>query len=172
VPHPKHDQVRQRFDGRCGYCGVSEIDAGGELTVDHYQPLAAGGDESLDNLVYACIRCNQYKGDFWPTEADLAGGLRALHPCRDHVQEHIEEDACSGSLRARTRTGQFHLDLLQLNRPALIQHRLRRRLVRLLEERQAVLAAEVEFLRANIAAQEVYIAHLRKALGLPPLAGR
>ncbi len=30
--HPKHDAVRGRYHGRCGYCGVSEEDAGGEFT--------------------------------------------------------------------------------------------------------------------------------------------
>lgn len=63
VPHPKHERVRQRYDGRCGYCGLSEVDAGGELTVDHFRPVAAGGGDDDDNLVYACFRCNLYKGD-------------------------------------------------------------------------------------------------------------
>jgi hypothetical protein len=31
---------------------VSETDAGGELTVDHYDPVSAGGDDSPENLIY------------------------------------------------------------------------------------------------------------------------
>jgi hypothetical protein len=30
--------VRKRADFACEYCGVSEIDSGGELTIDHYCP--------------------------------------------------------------------------------------------------------------------------------------
>jgi len=60
--------------------GVHEEDAGGELTVDHYIPLVAGGDDGDENLVYACFRCNLFKGDFYPTDADRAKGHFILHP--------------------------------------------------------------------------------------------
>ena len=66
MAHPKHEQVRQHYGQRCGYCGITETDAGGELTIDHYRPVAAGGNDSDDNLVYACFRCNQYCGRFVP----------------------------------------------------------------------------------------------------------
>lgn len=66
MAHPRLQIVRERYSNCCGYCGVSETDAGGELTVDHFRPLSAGGDDSDDNLVYACIRCNQYKGILLP----------------------------------------------------------------------------------------------------------
>ena len=71
MAHAEHEQVRQRFSQRCGYCGVSEVDAGGPLTVDHYHPLAAGS-ENIESLVYACFKCNQFKGDFSPITEDLA----------------------------------------------------------------------------------------------------
>ena len=61
MPRPDLDLIRQRYAYACGYCGVSETSAGGILTIDHFRPLAAGGDDDLDNLVYACTRCNQYK---------------------------------------------------------------------------------------------------------------
>lgn len=56
MAHPKNLEVRQRYEGRCGYCGVSEGETGGELTVDHFRPLCAGGDDTDDNLVYCCFR--------------------------------------------------------------------------------------------------------------------
>jgi 5-methylcytosine-specific restriction endonuclease McrA len=80
VAHPKHEQVRQRYGYRCGYCGVTEVDAGGDLTVDHHQPVAAGGDDSDANLVYACSRCNLYKADFVASADNLARGWQVLHP--------------------------------------------------------------------------------------------
>ncbi|WP_437808131.1 HNH endonuclease [Sorangium sp. So ce1078] len=46
--------VRVAFGGRCGYCGVSETSVGGELEIDHFHPLAAGGSDDIENLVYAC----------------------------------------------------------------------------------------------------------------------
>ena len=46
VAHPQLQQVRERYGFRCGYCGVTEVDVGGELTVDHFRPVSAGGDNS------------------------------------------------------------------------------------------------------------------------------
>ena len=63
MAHPRHEEVRQRFAFRCGYCGVSETDTGGQLTVDHFHPVHARGDDSDDNLIYACPRCNLRKSD-------------------------------------------------------------------------------------------------------------
>lgn len=76
MSRPDLDLIRQRYAFACGYCGVSEVSTGGLLTVDHYRPLAAGGDDSLDNLVYACVRCNQYKHTYWASADDESLGLR------------------------------------------------------------------------------------------------
>ena len=55
MAHPKHVEVRDRYQRCCGYCGVCEDDAGGELTVDHFIPVAAGGGDDDENLIYACF---------------------------------------------------------------------------------------------------------------------
>ncbi len=52
--------VRQRAEYRCEFCGIHEIDAGGELTLDHFRPRAYGGSDDSENLIYACTRCNQH----------------------------------------------------------------------------------------------------------------
>ena len=50
------ERVRLRANFACEYCGVTETDTGGLLTVDHYQPRAHGGSDDLGNLVYCCHR--------------------------------------------------------------------------------------------------------------------
>jgi hypothetical protein len=89
MAHPKVELVRQRYGNACGYCGVTESSVGGELTIDHYQPLSVGGGESIENLVYSCVKCNQFKGDFWPDEGDLVQNRRVLHPFLDDLSAHI-----------------------------------------------------------------------------------
>ncbi|GFR46158.1 hypothetical protein Agub_g7685 [Astrephomene gubernaculifera] len=42
----------------CQYCGGRR-----ELTIDHVHPVSRGGGESWNNLVTACMRCNQKKSD-------------------------------------------------------------------------------------------------------------
>src|SRR5438105_2241295 len=112
MAHPRHEYVRDRYRRCCGYCGVTEEEAGGELTVDHFQPANADGDDSDDNLIYSCFRCNLYKGDFFPTAEDLRQGHRVLHPLRDSVALHFRENQQTGFLDSLTPTGRFHVSLL------------------------------------------------------------
>jgi 5-methylcytosine-specific restriction endonuclease McrA len=57
-----------RRDGhRCQYCGRSDL----ALTLDHIQPASRGGEETWENLVCACVECNNRKGDRTPDEAAM-----------------------------------------------------------------------------------------------------
>jgi HNH endonuclease len=157
MAHPLHEQVRHAFSFRCAYCGVEETAAGAEFTVDHYRPRSVGGTDDPENLVYACYRCNLYKGFYWPTLEEFAAGQYILHPQRDNIAEHIRENKTTGKLEPLTATGVFHINLLDLNRPPLVAHRLARHAaqvmqdrVRLLEERIEQQEETIQFLRAYI----------------------
>ena len=158
--YPLFEAVRERFQRACGYCGVTEITVGGELTLDHYRPRAAGGSDDWDNLVYACVRCNQYKGDFWPDSTDLADARRILHPGVDDIAGHVVTDENTGYLHGLTPTGVFHIALLRLNRSQLVTHRLAQRLQRVFEEKIHLLEQQNAELQKTIAAQERYLALL------------
>ena len=163
MAHPRLAQIQERYNHCCGYCGVSETDTGSELTVDHYDPVSAGGDDSDENLVYACMRCNQHKGAALPFTAGITPDRRILHPLHDDFAAHIEEDE-SGWLSGRTATGIFHIQVLHLNRPALIANRRRKHLDVLREARlEQALALNAEML-ARIERRENYIASLEKRL--------
>jgi len=51
----------------CAYCGGAK----GPMTVDHIIPKNKGGDDSWENLVCACERCNNLKGDQTPNRAGM-----------------------------------------------------------------------------------------------------
>jgi 5-methylcytosine-specific restriction endonuclease McrA len=53
----------------CQYCGVR-----GErlMTVDHITPKSRGGPSTWENLVCACMRCNNRKNNRTPDEANMA----------------------------------------------------------------------------------------------------
>lgn len=148
------DQVRQRANFACEFCGVTEADAGGQLTIDHFRPKAKKGSDSLEKLLYCCIRCNQYKQDYWPTEPNEPSLWNPRHePASQHFL--ILDD---GTLYPRTPTGAFTLRRLRLNRPPLVAYRLNklqraeeirlltryRDLVRLLEQLQIQMSGLVE----------------------------
>ena len=56
-----------RRDGfRCQYCSSRD-----DLTVDHILPKSRGGRDTWENLVAACTRCNNRKGNRTPEEANM-----------------------------------------------------------------------------------------------------
>jgi hypothetical protein len=114
--------VRQRANFACEFCGVTETDTGGELTVDHFHPQTRGGTDDLDNLLYCCPRCNQYKADYWPTQPD---DPILWNPRRDPIEAHLLLLA-DGRLYPVTVVGAFTLKRLRLNRPPLVAYRLQK----------------------------------------------
>ena len=117
------EQVRQRANFACEFWGVTETDQGDKLTLDHFQPTAKGGDDSPENLLYCCARCNQYKLDYWPMHQ---GDPSLWNPRREPAAQHFLE-LDDGTLYPLTARGAFTLKRLRLNRPPLVAHRLRRR---------------------------------------------
>ena len=59
--------IIMRDDGRCQYCGTNK----GPMTVDHVLPKRVGGRDTWHNLVCACARCNNKKGDRTPEQAGM-----------------------------------------------------------------------------------------------------
>lgn len=49
--------VLRRDQNRCAYCAKPAN------TIDHVQPKSRGGQDSWENLVACCLRCNNKKGD-------------------------------------------------------------------------------------------------------------
>lgn len=135
--------VRHRAHFACEYCGVSEVDVGGELTIDHYRSLSKDGDDNPDNLIYCCVRCNQYKGDYWPEHPD---DPQLWNPRRELSSLHFTINTV-GNLLPLTDTGSFTLRRLNLNRPQLIARR--RRAIRIHEERR-LLEHQRELIKTRI----------------------
>lgn len=108
--------VRRAYDFACGYCGVREDEAGSLLELDHFKPRSAGGGNEFENLVYCCTTCNRLKGDFWLVSA---AEKRLLHPKRDGLGLHLLLKP-DGLFTVLTKTGEFHLSRLRLNRPPLV----------------------------------------------------
>jgi 5-methylcytosine-specific restriction endonuclease McrA len=51
----------------CQYCGKNSK----PMTIDHIIPKSYGGDDSWENLVTACLACNNKKADRTPEEANM-----------------------------------------------------------------------------------------------------
>lgn len=74
IPHKRVELTRRNIfkrDGyRCQYCTETKT----HLTVDHILPKTGGGGDTWENLVCACVRCNNKKGNRTPDQA----GMRLL----------------------------------------------------------------------------------------------
>lgn len=110
--------IRSIYVMRCGYCGVSEEEAGAELTYDHFQPQSKGGSDDQENLVYACHACNEFKGEYFGETEETS----LLHPLLDVLNEHLRQEP-DGTLRGITPAGERYIRVLNLNRPPLVSRR-------------------------------------------------
>ena len=118
--------LRDEFTFRCAYCLWREnwcADGDGSFGVDHVRPQASHSEQSCvyDNLVYACCRCNSVKQDR-PLPMD---------PCDEGWGKHLQS-LSDGTVGAITPLGQRMIEVCRLNRPALVQARIR--ILRLLNE--------------------------------------
>jgi len=73
----KNILIRDSF--QCQYCGKKNV----PLTVDHIVPRDLGGSVNWENLVCACVLCNNKKGNRDPEEAGMA--LLRIPRKPDHV---------------------------------------------------------------------------------------
>ena len=70
-----------RDGARCQYCGRHFSMK--ELTLDHVVPRVQGGEQSWENLVVACVRCNARKGGRTPAQAHLKLIRKPYRPRRN-----------------------------------------------------------------------------------------
>ena len=59
--------VLKRDGHRCQYCGTRK----GPMTVDHVVPRTGNGRDTWENLVCACLPCNNLKGNQTPEQAGI-----------------------------------------------------------------------------------------------------
>jgi len=66
IPHLTNRALFRRDAHVCLYCGEQFRHA--DLTRDHIIPMSRGGNDNWENVVTACFRCNNQKGNKTPEE--------------------------------------------------------------------------------------------------------
>ncbi|MDR9413225.1 MAG: HNH endonuclease [Spiribacter sp.] len=69
VPPLNNATLFRRDDHLCLYCGESRRER--ELSRDHVKPISRGGADVWTNVVTACKRCNNLKGNRTPEQAGM-----------------------------------------------------------------------------------------------------
>jgi 5-methylcytosine-specific restriction endonuclease McrA len=89
VPYKKivlsRKNILRRDHHRCQYCNRYDV----PLTIDHIVPKSKGGDDSWENLVAACVRCNNKKGDRSPEEAAMPLIRKPTKPSHITFMKHF-----------------------------------------------------------------------------------
>lgn len=117
--------LREDFRYCCAYCLTHERAFGAvrHMTIDHFRPRSRFPRllTEYTNLYYCCGECNTYKGDRWPSDAELAADLRFVDVCADDPVQHFGYGDCE--IIALTPPGRFTVSCLRLDRPALTARR-------------------------------------------------
>ncbi len=123
IPDALREQVAERASRQCEYCLLHDQDALMPHEADHIRPLKHHGATALDNLAYACFRCNRRKGTDIAGYDGETGRLTPLfNPRLDHWSQHFVLE--SGLIRPLTATGRVTVDLLGLNLAERVEERL------------------------------------------------
>lgn len=84
-------RIAERANHTCEYCKIKEQDTALGFAIDHIISLKHGGSNEADNLAYACVFCNRYKGSdvgsiIWETKEFV----RFYHPRWDGWHDHFQ----------------------------------------------------------------------------------
>lgn len=106
--------VARRAGRRCEYCLIHEDDAGFPHQIDHVVSRKHGGSSDFENLAYACVPCNRYKGsDVASINPRTGEAVRLFDPRRDQWRDHFRLDG--DFILALTDVGIVTVRLLRLN---------------------------------------------------------
>jgi 5-methylcytosine-specific restriction endonuclease McrA len=84
----------------CGLDGTADIRLWRQLQIDHVVPREAGGDDTRDNKVVSCVRCNVLKGRKDPrarigtgNDPDRSNLIQAARDIISEAQTQAKESA-------------------------------------------------------------------------------
>ena len=109
------EQVRQRAGLRCEYCRMLEAFSPRSYHVDHIIPVIRHhGTEDINNLAWACTRCNVNKAsDIASYDLETQQLTPLFNPRAQSWDDHFEMDGAR--IVGKTPVGRVTVSLLQMN---------------------------------------------------------
>jgi hypothetical protein len=114
--------VRERAGGRCEYCQLLEGQSEESFAADHIIAIQHHGPTALENLAFACARCNRHKG---PNLSGIDPATKQIAPLfNPRVDTWSSHFTWAGAiLEGLTPTGRASIDVLDLNDPMVVTRR-------------------------------------------------
>jgi hypothetical protein len=124
LPQKLKDQVRARAAARCEYCFKPEGISAYKHHPDHIIPPLHGGDDSLENLAWACFQCNTTKsGQIASYDFENHELTPLFNPRQQSWDEHFRKDG--ETILGITPVGRVTVRVLQLNNSEQLETRRR-----------------------------------------------
>ena len=117
-------ELRRDFSDRCAYC-MRHIGTETEMHVDHFDPRQKNNKVQIySNLFLADAHCNSAKSNIWPTADEITQGCRFLNCCdEEDYGKVIFEDPTTHELIGTSPAAIYHIEMIDLNDPGLIDDR-------------------------------------------------
>jgi hypothetical protein len=156
------------FSQRCAYSLQHVARVGWSIIeIDHFDPTLKGAQRNkYENLYPSTRHCNGSKSSTWPTKEQRHRGIRFLDPCKEaDYGQQIFEDPVSHELIGITPAAKFHIRVMGLNAPFLVNERAERTALHQLFDQ-----TPVRILNASLATEQMK--ELRDQLDrmIPPIA--
>lgn len=122
ITSTQREHVAVRAHYRCEYCRLHQDYSIKSHQCDHIIPRKHGGDDSVENLAWACFLCNGSKSSEVAAYDPETGQLIPVFNPRLndwHTHFYIED----GLIIARTAIGRVTVMVLQFNRPDRVEAR-------------------------------------------------
>ncbi len=123
--HSYLQELRDDFWFSCAYCSCTEIEACGiGFQIDHYLPRHSNPEleNKYNNLMYSCQKCNSFKSGWISSKKAIELGYRVIKVDESDPRDFFK--LVDDKLVGLDKTGDFNIQLLELNRDSL--KRLRR----------------------------------------------
>ncbi|MEQ9481641.1 HNH endonuclease [Coleofasciculus sp. F4-SAH-05] len=109
-------QVRERAKGLCEYCHSPEQICTTRFTIDHILPRSLNGSDHLNNLAFACRRCNERRYNFVAGYDHITETIVSLfNPRQQQWSDHFIWSADGKEILGTTPIGRATCDRLDLN---------------------------------------------------------
>lgn len=106
--------VASRANFICEYCLIAEADAYFRFQIEHIISRKHDGSSELENLAFACVFCNRYKGsDIASLKPGTNELVRFYNPRTDRWREHFQLNGVA--IDSLTEIGEATARILQMN---------------------------------------------------------
>lgn len=124
IPARVRRQVQERAKGLCEYCRTPDNFSVSSFHCEHIIPQKAGGTNALENLAWACPRCNHHKHAKTHAQDPQTGQRVPLfNPRQKKWNRHFMWSEELLHIIGRTRTGRATVQALNMNIPQRINLR-------------------------------------------------